>query len=77
MTKYPLLWISSYVYVQITPSNTTANLVQLETSILTSDHEQDLKLDPDSYSIDLVWINQLHRVGYMNIISFPLSMVYQ
>ena len=41
------------VYVEITPSGITANLVQLGTSMITSGFEQDLKLDPGSYSIDL------------------------
>ena len=53
MTKYPTLKNSSSVYVEITPSGITANLVQLGTSMITSGFEQDLKLDPGSYSIDL------------------------
>ena len=52
MTNSPLLRTSSIVYVQITPSGITANLVQLGTSMVTSGHQQDLNLDPGSYSID-------------------------
>ena len=43
---------SSSIYVQITPSGITANLVQLGTSMITSGYEQDLKLDPGTYSVD-------------------------
>ena len=53
MTKYPTLKSSSSVYVEITPSGITANLVQLGTSMITSGFEQDLRLDPGTYSIDL------------------------
>ena len=52
MTKYPSLKSSSSVYVEITPSGITANLVQLGTSMITSGFEQDLKFDPGSHSID-------------------------
>ena len=52
MTKYPTLKSSSSVYVEITPSGITANLVQLGTSMITSGFEQDLKFDPGTYSID-------------------------
>jgi len=50
MSKYPTLKTSSSVYVRITPSGITANLVQLGTSMITSGYEQDLKLDPGTYS---------------------------
>ncbi len=52
MVQFPSLKTSSSVYVQITPSGITANLVQLGTSMITSGHEQDLKLDPGAYSVD-------------------------
>ena len=52
MSKYPTLKTSSSVYVRITPSGITANLVQLGTSMITSGYEQDLKLNPGEYSID-------------------------
>ena len=52
LNKYPSLNHSSSVYVEITPSGITANLVQLGTSMITSGFEQDLKLDPGTYSID-------------------------
>ena len=53
MTKYPAVKSSSSVYVEITPSGITANLVQLGTSMITSGFEQDLRFDPGTYSIDL------------------------
>jgi hypothetical protein len=53
MINYPNLTSSSSVYVRITPSGITANLVQLGTSAITIGHEQDLVLDPGTYSIDL------------------------
>ena len=37
----------------ITPSGITANLVQLGTSMITRGNEQDLKLDPGTFSVDL------------------------
>jgi hypothetical protein len=52
MIKYPLLKTTVSVYVQITPSEITANLVQLGTSMITSGFETDLTLDPGSYSVD-------------------------
>jgi len=42
----------SYAYVKIIPSSMTANLIQYGTSMITSGHEQDLKLDPGTYSVD-------------------------
>jgi hypothetical protein len=52
MVEFPSLKTNSSVYIQITPSGTTANLVQLGTSMITSGHELDLKLDPGAYSVD-------------------------
>ena len=52
MTKYPTLKSSSFVYVEITPSGITANLVQLGTSMITSGVEKDLKLNPGEFSVD-------------------------
>ena len=52
MVNLPSLTTSSSVYVHITPSGITANLVQLGTSMITSWHEQDLKLYPGTYSVD-------------------------
>ncbi len=52
MVQFPSLKTSSPVYVQITPSGITANLVQYGTSMITSGHQQDLKLDPGTYSVD-------------------------
>ena len=53
LNKYPTLNHSSSVYVEIIPTNIIPNLVQLGTSMITSGFEQDLKLDPGTYSIDL------------------------
>jgi len=52
MTNYRWLTTSSTVYVQIIPSSIIANIVQLGTSMITSGHDQDLKLDPGTYSVD-------------------------
>jgi hypothetical protein len=43
---------SSSAFVKITPSGITANLVQYGTSMITSGHQQDLTLDPGTYSVD-------------------------
>jgi hypothetical protein len=52
MIDFPLLITSSFVYVGIIPSDIIANLVQLGTPMITSGHEQDLILDPGTYSVD-------------------------
>lgn len=52
MVNFPS-FSSSSVYVQITPAGITANLVQLGTSMITSGNQQDLKLDPGTFSVDL------------------------
>jgi len=44
---------STSAFVKITPSGITANLVQLGTSMITRGNQQELKLDPGSYSLDL------------------------
>ena len=43
---------SASAYVRITAAGITANLVQLGTSMITSGYQQNLKLDPGSYSVD-------------------------
>jgi hypothetical protein len=53
MSNYPNLTSSSSIYVRITPSGITANLVQLGTSMITSGYQQNLTLNPGNYSIDL------------------------
>ena len=52
MTVSSSLRSSASAYVQITASGITANLVQLGTSMITSGYQQDLKLDPGSFSVD-------------------------
>jgi len=52
LSIYPTLNHSLSVYVEIIPTNIIPNLVQLGTSMITSGFEQDLKLDPGTYSID-------------------------
>ena len=44
--------ISKFVYVQITPSGLTPNLIQFGTSMVTSGYQQDLTLNPGKYSMD-------------------------
>ncbi|CAF1452778.1 unnamed protein product [Adineta ricciae] len=53
MLDIPQLETTSSVYVDITPSGITANLVQYGTSMITIGYNQDLLLDPGSYSIDM------------------------
>jgi hypothetical protein len=55
VTMSGISWLttSSSVYVIITASGITANLVQLGTSMITSGHERDLVLDPGTFSVDL------------------------
>ena len=43
---------SSSAYVKITQSNIIVNLIQLGTSMITRGYQQDLLLDPGTYSID-------------------------
>ncbi|UJR11342.1 hypothetical protein I4U23_015523 [Adineta vaga] len=43
---------SATVYVRITASGITANLIQFGTSMITRGNRQDLQLDPGNYSID-------------------------
>jgi hypothetical protein len=52
MTDTPILQSSSSAYVTITASGVTANLIQLGTSIITRGNQQDLLLDPGSFSVD-------------------------
>lgn len=52
MNNYPSLTTSSSVFVRITPSGITANLIQLGTSMITSGHHSDLRLDPGTFSVD-------------------------
>ena len=40
-------------HVKITPSGITANLVPYGTSMITRGHQQDLTLDPGTYSADI------------------------
>jgi hypothetical protein len=44
---------SSSAFVKITPSGITANLIELGTSMITRGDQQELKLDPGTYSLDL------------------------
>ncbi|CAF3751894.1 unnamed protein product, partial [Rotaria sp. Silwood1] len=52
LVDLPSLTSSSSAYVRITPSGITANLVQLGTSLITRGNQQDLLLDPGTFSID-------------------------
>jgi hypothetical protein len=53
MSDYLWLKTSLSIYVEITPSVIIVNLVQLGTSMITRGRQQDLVLDPGTYSIDL------------------------
>jgi hypothetical protein len=46
------LTTSTSIYVQITPSGITANLIQYGTSMITRGSQQDLQFNPGSYSVD-------------------------
>ena len=52
MTDYLSLTNFSSIYIQISPSGITANLVELGTSVVTSGHQQNLILNPGNYSVD-------------------------
>jgi hypothetical protein len=52
MTDVSSLKASSTAYVRITATGITANLVQLGTSMITRGDQQDLLLDPGSFSVD-------------------------
>ena len=52
MTASPNSISSSSAYVRITSSGITANLVQYGTSMITRGYQQDLLLDPGTYSLD-------------------------
>jgi len=73
MTKYPSLNHSSSVYVEITPSGITANLVQLGTSMITSGFDQDLKLDPGTYSVDPDEVSFDSKVSFQLILTLNFS----
>jgi hypothetical protein len=53
MTISPNLTSTASAFVKIIPSDIiVVNLIQFGTSMITSGHEQDLKLDPGTYSVD-------------------------
>ncbi len=52
MVATPHLSASASAYLRITPSGITANLVQYGTSMITRGHQQDLLLDPGTFSVD-------------------------
>jgi hypothetical protein len=52
MVAWPSLISSASAYVKINPSSITANLVLFGTSLITSDPEKDLTIDPGAYSVD-------------------------
>ena len=52
LDKYPTLNHSSSVYVEIIPSDIIVYLFQSRSSMITSGFQQDLRLDPGTYSID-------------------------
>jgi hypothetical protein len=52
MVASPSLTSSASAYVKITPSGITPNLVQFGTSMINRGHQQDLTLDPGTFSVD-------------------------
>jgi hypothetical protein len=52
MVAVPSLKSSSSVYVRISATGITVNLVQLGTSIITRGNQQDLLLNPGGFSVD-------------------------
>ena len=52
MTDVPSKRTSSTVYVRVTATGITANPVQLGTSMITRGSDQDLLLDPGTFSVD-------------------------
>ena len=53
MIAMPQLNTSASAYVELTPSGITANLVMYGTSMITRGYDQNLTLDPGTYSVDL------------------------
>ena len=53
MSQYPSVKSSSSVYIEITRSGITANLIELGISMVTNGYQQELQLNPGKYSIDL------------------------
>jgi hypothetical protein len=52
MTISSNLTSTASAFVKIIPSDIISNLFQYGTSMITSGHEQDIKLDPGTYSVD-------------------------
>lgn len=52
MVVYPNLTESTITYIKIIPSNIIVNLVQFGTSMISQGYQQDLIIDPGTYSID-------------------------
>jgi hypothetical protein len=67
---------SSSTFVTITPSGIKANLVQYGTSMITHGYEQDLILDPGTYSADIdgytfnATVNHYYFYLFIIVISF-------
>ena len=52
MTDVPSMRSSASVYVEITATDIIVNLIQLGTSMITRGSQQDLYLDPGTFSVD-------------------------
>jgi hypothetical protein len=52
MVAAPNLSSSASAYVKVTPSNIVVNLIQYGTSMIARGYQQDLVLDPGTFSID-------------------------
>ena len=63
---------SRSIYLLINPSDITANLVSLGTSLITNGIRQDLRFNPGEYSIDLDDDHFNASVRYLTILSLSL-----
>ncbi len=52
MTASPNMTSTAFVYVIIIPSSITVNLIQFGTSMIVNGYQQDLTLNPGTYSVD-------------------------
>jgi len=73
LNKYPSLNHSSSVYVEITPSDIIVYLFQSRSSMITSGFEQDLKLDPGTYSVDPDEVSFDSKVSFQLILTLDFS----
>ncbi len=73
MVAVPHLSSSASAYIKIAPSNITVNLVQFGTSMITRGYQQDLLLDPGTFSVDPDTTTFNASVSFNRIIKSYLS----